>query len=204
MTWKNFSILPGSCCSSPSTSPGLGISSYGSRSWISIGVLTFQPSEIAKLIFILVLASYLSRKKDQLASLSGIAKAGLYALPYILIVAREDLGSGCVFCVIWVFMIFCSGLELKRLWRALLVLCSLLPLAYSLLAGYQKNRIDAFLHPSDLSLPGNYQVWNAKVAIGSGGFFGKGYLHGTQSALGFLPVPSPTLSSQLSWKNWDF
>ena len=86
-------------------------------------------------------------------------------------------------------MIFCSGLELKRLWRALLVLCSLLPLAYSLLAGYQKNRIDAFLHPSDLSLPGNYQVWNAKVAIGSGGFFGKGYLHGTQSALGFLPVP---------------
>lgn len=169
--------------------PGLGISSYGSRSWISIGVLTFQPSEIAKLIFILVLASYLSRKKDQLASLSGIAKAGFYALPYILIVAREDLGSGCVFCVIWIFMIFCSGLELKRLWRALLVLCSLLPLAYSLLAGYQKNRIDAFLHPSDLSLPGNYQVWNAKVAIGSGGFFGKGYLHGTQSALGFLPVP---------------
>ncbi len=154
--------------------PGLGISSYGSRSWISIGVLTFQPSEIAKLIFILVLASYLSRKKDQLASLSGIAKAGLYALPYILIVAREDLGSGCVFCVIWVFMIFCSGLELKRLWRALLVLRSLLPLAYSLLAGYQKNRIDAFLHPSDLSLPGNYQVWNAKVAIGSGRLFGQG------------------------------
>lgn len=169
--------------------PGLGISSYGSRSWISFGMLTFQPSEIAKLIFILILASYLSRKKEQLSTPCGIVKAALFALPYILIVAKEDLGSGCVFCVIWIFMVFCSGLEPKQLGRAFLILCGFLPIIYSLLAGYQKNRIDAFLHPEDLSLPGNYQVWNAKTAIGSGGFLGKGYLHGTQSSLGFLPVP---------------
>lgn len=169
--------------------PGLGISSYGSRSWISFGMLTFQPSEIAKLIFILILASYLSRKKEQLSTPCGIVKAALFALPYILIVAKEDLGSGCVFCVIWIFMVFCSGLELKQLGRAFLILCGFLPIIYSLLAGYQKNRIDAFLHPDDFSLPGNYQVWNAKTAIGSGGFSGKGYLHGTQSSLGFLPVP---------------
>lgn len=169
--------------------PGLGISSYGSRSWISMGLLTFQPSELAKLIFILVLSSYLARKKDQLSSRSGILKAGLYALPYILIVAKEDLGSGCVFCIIWIFMIFCAGLELNRIVKFFLLLLAHLPLAYFALAGYQKTRIDAFLHPADLSLPGNYQVWNAKVAIGSGGLLGKGYLHGTQSALGFLPVP---------------
>ena len=57
------------------------------------------------------------------------------------------------------------------------------------MADYQKDRIDAFLDPDDLDLPGNYQVWNSKVAIGSGGFFGKGYMEGTQSSLGFLPVP---------------
>lgn len=127
-------------------------------------MLTFQPSEIAKLIFILILASYLSRKKEQLSTPCGIVKAALFALPYILIVAKEDLGSGCVFCVIWIFMVFCSGLELKQLGRAFLILCGFLPIIYSLLAGYQKNRIDAFLHPEDLSLPGNYQVWNAKTA----------------------------------------
>ena len=57
------------------------------------------------------------------------------------------------------------------------------------MAGYQKDRIDAFLNPGDLSLPGNYQVWNSKAAIGSGGFLGKGYLEGSHKALGFLPVP---------------
>ena len=74
--------------------PGLGISSYGSRSWISIGVLTFQPSEIAKLIFILVLASYLSRKKDQLASLSGIAVAALVGIILNAVLPGKDYEFG--------------------------------------------------------------------------------------------------------------
>lgn len=169
--------------------PGIGVSFYGSRSWINLGFTTFQPSEIVKIIFIITMASYLDRSKTSLSEIKGILKAALYGCPFILIVAKEDFGSGCVFCAIWIFMVFCSGLNLKIMGRTALVFCSLLPVFYFMLAGYQKERIDAFLNPEDLTLPGNYQVWNSKVAIGSGGFFGKGYLNGTQGPLGFLPVP---------------
>ncbi len=169
--------------------PGLGTSAYGSRSWIDLGFVTLQPSEIVKISFVILMASYLSKPGRSLADAGGIVMAALYGLPFILIVAKEDFGSGCVFCAIWLFMVFCSGLELKIIGRLALAFTSLLPVFYFSLAGYQKDRIDAFLNPDNLDLPGNYQVWNSKVAIGSGGFTGKGYMHGTQSSLGFLPVP---------------
>lgn len=169
--------------------PGLGASFYGSRSWIDLGFVTFQPSEIVKITFVILMASYLSRSGASLSNVKGILLAALYGLPFILIVSKEDFGSGCVFCMIWIFMVFCSGLDLKIIGRMALVFMALLPMFYFFLAGYQKERIDAFLHPDNLDLPGNYQVWNSKVAIGSGGFFGKGYMQGTQSSLGFLPVP---------------
>lgn len=169
--------------------PGLGLSFYGSKSWIDLGFTTFQPSEAVKIIFVVVMASYLARSKDSLAGTTGIIKSAIYGFPFIFIVAKEDFGSGCVFCAIWIFMVFCSGLNLKIMAKSTLVFCFLTPLFYFMLAGYQKQRIDAFLYPDNLSLPGNYQVWNSKIAIGSGGFFGKGYLNGTQNSLGFLPIP---------------
>jgi len=169
--------------------PGLGTSINGSRSWISLGIINFQPSEVVKISFILLMASYLSRSSVNLSETFGMIKALLYGLPFILLVAKEDFGSGCVFCAIWIFMVFCSGLELKVIGRLAMASAVLLPMFYFFLAGYQKDRIDAFLHPNDLDLPGNYQVWNSKVAIGSAGLFGKGISDGTQSKLGFLPVP---------------
>lgn len=169
--------------------PGLGASANGSRSWIFLGIVSLQPSEVVKIAFILLMASYLSRRAVNLTDAGGILSAALYGLPFILLVSREDFGSGCVYCAIWIFMIFCSGLELKVIGRLALVFTMLLPMFYFFLADYQKDRIDAFLDPNDLDLPGNYQVWNSKVAMGSGGFFGKGWMEGTQSTLGFLPVP---------------
>ncbi|NLD19213.1 MAG: rod shape-determining protein RodA [Clostridiales bacterium] len=169
--------------------PGIGTSSYGSRAWIDVGIVTFQPSEAAKIIFILAMSAYLSNHNTSLHRAGGIILAALYGLPFIFIVAKEDFGTGCVFCVIWIFMVFCSGLELRIIGRLALCLFIATPLIYHFLAGYQKERIDAFLKPGDLDLPGNYQVWNSKIAIGSGGFWGKGYLQGTQSNLGFLPIP---------------
>lgn len=168
--------------------PGLGTSVNGSRSWIYLGFISFQPSEAVKISFIILMASYLSRSSTCMPK-TGMFKAALYGLPFILLVAKEDFGSGCVFCAIWIFMVFCSGLDLKMIMRLALVFTILMPMFYFFLAVYQKDRIDAFLHPDDLDLPGNYQVWNSKVAIGSGGFFGKGLMNGTQSTLGFLPVP---------------
>lgn len=169
--------------------PGLGTTFNGSRSWIDFGFITFQPSELVKITFIVLMSSYLSRANKSLSSIRGIALAAVYGLPFILIVSKEDFGSGCVFCAIWIFMVFCSGLDLKVIGRFALVFILMIPMFYFFMAGYQKDRIDAFLNPEDLDLPGNYQVWNSKIAIGSGGFFGKGYMNGTQGHLGFLPVP---------------
>lgn len=169
--------------------PGLGITVSGSRAWIDAGVITVQPSEIVKILFIILMASFLSRSTSSLNSAGGISKAVFYSLPFIVIVSKEDFGSGCVFCVIWLFMVFCSGLELRIIGRLVLALVAVMPLFYFFLAGYQKERIDAFFSPDDLDLPGTYQVWNSRIAIGSGGFLGKGYMHGTHTALGFLPVP---------------
>ena len=169
--------------------PGVGTAFYGSRAWLDLGVATLQPSEFVKISFVITMAAYLCRSSDSLQNAKGIIKAALYGMPFILIVAKEDFGSGCVFCAIWIFMVFCSGLELKTLARLSMVLAAVMPLFYYFLAGYQKDRIDAFFQPENLELPGNYQVWNSKAAIGSGGILGKGFMNGTQVSLGFLPVP---------------
>ena len=169
--------------------PGLGVSSSGSRAWIDIGITTLQPSEPVKILFIIVTASYLSRHSSSLDTAGGLIRAILYSLPFIVIVVKEDFGSGCVYCAIWLFMVFCSGLDLRAMAKAALGAAAVMPLFYFFLAGYQKERIDAFLFPGNTDLPGSYQVLSSKAAIGSGGFLGKGYMKGTHSSLGFLPVP---------------
>lgn len=168
--------------------PGLGLVSNGARSWINLGFTTLQPSEIVKIPFTILMADYFSRKKASLSELQDVLLSALYAAPFIFIVAKEDLGSGAVYCFIWVFMIFFAGIDKKIIFRFFLFFLVFLPVAYGFMAPYQKKRIDAFLHPDDLDLPGNYHVWNSKVAIGSGGFMGKGLFSGTQKELDFLPV----------------
>lgn len=168
--------------------PGLGLVSNGARSWINLRFTTFQPSEIVKISFTILMANYLSRRRDSLDQLKGVLQAALYAAPFILIVVKEDLGSAMVYCFIWVFMIFFAGINKGIFVRFALIFLLSLPIAYHFMAPYQKRRIDAFLHPDNLELPGNYHVWNSKVAIGSGGFTGKGIFAGTQKELDFLPV----------------
>ena len=168
--------------------PGLGVEQYGSRAWIDLGITTLQPSEFVKILFVLIMAGYLSEHRDDLSKFSGVFKAGLVALPRILVVLKEDLGSALVYIVMWIFMVFFAGIDYKLFIRSALVALAAIPVMYRFLDDYQKERIEAFLHPENLSLSGNYQVWQSKVAIGSGGFFGKGLFHGTQKSLDFIPV----------------
>ena len=150
--------------------PGLGQENYGSRAWINLGITTLQPSEFVKIPFVLIMAGYLSEHRDELTRFTGVFKAFLVAAPIIAVVLKEDLGSALVYIVMWIFMVFFAGID------------------YKFLDDYQKERIEAFLHPENLSLSGNYQVWQSKVAMGSGGFFGKGLFQGTQKSLDFIPV----------------
>lgn len=168
--------------------PGLGVSHFGARSWIDLKVVDFQPSEIVKITFVILMALYLSKNHDTLKTLKGIFHAGLYGAPFIVIVLKEDLGGAIVLSSIWLAMVFYAGIDYKILGKSACVFVVALPIIYRFMASHQKERIDAFLHPDNLGLAGNYQVWQSKVAIGSGGFFGKGLFQGTQKELKFLPV----------------
>lgn len=166
----------------------LGVEQYGSRAWVDLGFTTFQPCEFAKILFAVSFADHLSERQDQLQTLKGLAKAVLYCLPVILLILKEDLGNALVVIFMMIVMIYAAGADIRLYLKCAAASAACMPLVYFFLKEHQKQRIDAFLNPGDKSLPGNYQVWNSKVAIGSGGFTGKGLFEGTQKSLDFLPV----------------
>lgn len=169
--------------------PGIGKMQYGARSWIDLGPLDFQPSEIVKILFILTFSKYLSNNKHSLSTLKGVAFSGLYCAPIILLILIEpDLGNAAVISFISIGMVFAAGIDYKIFLKIAAAVVVSIPIMYRFMEEHQRSRIDAFLHPDDLTLPGNYQVWNSKVAIGSGNLLGKGLFKGTQKKLKFLPV----------------
>lgn len=168
--------------------PGLGVEHFGARAWVDLGPVDMQPSEFVKISFVLIFASYLTRNRGNLYTLKGVGLAGLYAAPFVLVILKEDLGTAIVLCFMIVMMVFSAGIDYKIFAKLGGVFLISIPILYRFMASHQKERIDAFLHPDVMSLPGNYQVWNSKVAIGSGGIFGKGLFEGTQKELKFLPV----------------
>ncbi len=168
--------------------PGLGIEQFGSRAWINLRVISVQPSEIVKILFIFIIASYLDKNKDELYNFKNLVKAAAFAAPIIIIVLKEDLGSALVFVAIWIVMVFFAGVNMVSFAKLFSVGIFMFPVAYVFMADYQKDRIEAFLHPNNLALQGNWQVWQSKLAIGSGGFWGKGLFQGTQKSLDFIPV----------------
>ncbi len=169
--------------------PGLGKEQFGSNGWINLGPLDLQPSEIVKITFILCFSRYLCRKREALLTFKGIILAAAYFMPFVFLVLIEpDLGNAVVLFVIAAVMIYAAGVKYKLFAQIAGAGIISLPIIYRFMESHQKDRIDAFLNPDNLSLPGNYQVWNSKVAIGSGGLFGKGLFEGTQKSLKFLPV----------------
>lgn len=168
--------------------PGLGVEIYGARSWINLGITTFQPSELIKITFAILFAMYLQRHRGDMQRFKGFVMAFLYAAPFIAIIAKEDLGSGLVFCCMWALMVFFGGIDFRILGRTLLAFAVSLPIMFRFLDDYQKERITAFLHPEDTSIQATYQIMQSKIAIGSGGFTGKGLFQGELKALDFLPV----------------
>ena len=168
--------------------PVIGHTAEGGTRWIHLGITTFQPSEMVKISMVLLGAMYIARKRESLNTFRGVALSFLYVAPFIGIVVLEDLGSAIVMGFSWVFMVFYAGISFKLFAKLSGAVALLIPIGYQLLSEWQRRRIDAWLNPDDLSLPGNFQVWQSRIAIGSGGLFGKGLFSGTQKELGFLPV----------------
>ena len=168
--------------------PGLGVEIFGAKRWIDLGFTTLQPSEFVKVLFVIYFAAYLTRNKEHLKTFFGFLLAFIYGIPVVALVAYADMGSGIVLLVMLLGMIFAAGLKAGLVLRVGIVFVVLVPVVYRFLSPYQRERFAAILHPDDLSIDAVHQVYQSKVAIGSGGFFGKGFRQGVIKESGLLPV----------------
>ncbi|HYM83824.1 MAG TPA: rod shape-determining protein RodA, partial [Candidatus Dormibacteraeota bacterium] len=164
----------------------------GAARWVSLGPLTFQFSELAKIFMIVVLADYMATRQGRLDSIVNILGACLLVVPPgVLVLLQPDLGTSLVFAAILVGMLFMSGASLKWLGAMAAAGIAAMPLIWThVLRDYQKERITAFLHPLQDIQGSGYQLYQAQIAVGSGGPFGKGLTNGTQNQLDYLPVQS--------------
>lgn len=182
----------------------------GSRRWIDLGLMRFQPSEFAKLAVVIILARYFQARpvRGPLDLVDLGRPALLTAVPVLLVLIQPDLGTGVMIGLIAVSMILFVGLSRKALqWLGGIVMVSipiLLLVGDRLLMEYQKKRLITFLNPDYDPLGAGYHIIQSHIAIGSGGVFGKGFLQGTQNQLMFLPVKHTDFIFSILAEEWGF
>jgi len=162
----------------------------GSARWINIGPLTFQFSELAKILMIIVLSQYLASRQARLDSLRAILGACvLVGPPLILVMLQPDLGTSLVFAAILAGMLWMSGASLRWLGTLAAGVIAMVPIAWNyILLDYQKERLTSFLNPTPDITGSGYQLYQSQIAVGAGGLFGRGLTNGTQAQGDFLPV----------------
>lgn len=166
----------------------IGSENKGAKSWIDLGPINFQPSEVVKIGFILTFAKHLEARKDKLNNIGDVAVSiGYIMVPIALIFLQNDTGTALVFLFISAMMLFAAGINYKYIIGAIGGFLVSLPLLWLALQPYQKNRILVFLNPERDPRGSGYHVIQSKTAIGSGQFFGEGLFHGTLNNNGFIP-----------------
>ena len=166
-----------------------GLTSSGSQRWLNLYFMNLQPSELMKISLILFLANYYHRISTQDVNKIKYLFLPIVALvaPVLLVVAQPDLGTSLLIAAGGVTVAWLAGVRVKFFTYAFILFISLMPIAISFLKPYQKTRILTFLNPDRDPLGAGYQIIQSKIAIGSGGLFGKGFLNGSQSYLDYLP-----------------
>jgi rod shape determining protein RodA len=166
-----------------------GVKASGSQRWIDLYFINLQPSELMKISIIACLAKYYHRVGfDKVNTLQNIMVALIILiLPIMLVVSQPDLGTSILIAASGLVVIWLAGLNIKYFAYSFMVILISLPFVISLLKPYQKLRILTFLDPGRDPLGAGYQIIQSKIAVGSGGITGKGFLKGTQSYLEFLP-----------------
>jgi rod shape determining protein RodA len=183
---------------------GYGIITSGAQRWVRIGPISFQPSEFVKISLILALAKFFHRPPSREGySLRHLAFPFLLlVLPMVLILKQPDLGTAII-----LFLVFFSVLLFVKIrWSSLLALFvvggSILPLVWRFLKEYQKRRIVTFFQPDLDPLGSGYHLIQSKIAVGSGGITGKGFMKGTQCKLGFLPEQQTDFIFSVIGEEW--
>ncbi len=166
----------------------IGDEANGARRWIKLGFLSYQPSELAKLSILLVLARYIGSRTVELLYLKSLFfLLAMLGVPLILILRQPDLGSALLLIPVSLVLMYVGGIRFRWLAWLFLMGTASCPLIWHFLKDYQKERLEVFLNPQDDPLGAGYNIIQSVIAIGSGGFSGKGYLHGTQTQLSFIP-----------------
>ena len=167
----------------------VGHTRFGAKRWIPVMGEFLQVSELVKLIIIIVLARFFAEVRTDELSLQDLIKAGLIVgLPLALILKQPDLGTALVLVPMLVVGAFLAGLQWKHAAAIVLIGALMLPAGWHFLKPYQKERVTSFLHPEEDAKGSGYQVLQSKIAVGSGGFWGKGFGKGSQNQLGYIPV----------------
>lgn len=170
----------------------IGVEINGAKSWIQFGSFSFQPSEFAKILIIIFLAKYISILYDtDHRAINSPFQLGIIilflAVPLMLIFIQPDFGTAMVLTVVIATMLFTADLTLKYFFAAGATILGAIPFLWMSLKDYQKDRIEVFLNPELDPLNRGFQIIQSKIAIGSGGFWGKGLFDGIQTQMGFLP-----------------
>ena len=184
----------------------LGSTVNGARSWFDFGSFAFQPSDPVKLVMILLLAKYFSKRHVEIAHIRHILISGAYAaVLFLLIFLEPDFGSAVIVGLLWFGMVLVSGISKKHLLAVLLVGALVGAFLWSfVLQDYQKARIFTFINPLTDIQGAGYNVYQSTIAVGSGELLGKGVGYGTQSRLRFLPEYETDFIFAAFAEEWGF
>lgn len=164
-----------------------GTISHGARRWLNIGFTQIQPSELMRIAMPMMLAWYFATREGKPRSVHFVIAGLLLAVPVALIMKQPDLGTSLLIASSGFYVLFLAGLSWRFLIGALVGIAALMPVFWSMLHDYQRKRIEILFNPTQDPLGAGYHTIQAIIAIGSGGFSGKGWLNGTQTQLDFLP-----------------
>ncbi|HSO71979.1 MAG TPA: rod shape-determining protein RodA [Thermodesulfobacteriota bacterium] len=178
----------------------------GSRRWLPLGPLAFQPAELAKIGIILALSTYFNRRtRTEAMGIKELIVPGvLVMIPVALIIKQPDLGSGILVALVAGSIILFVGVRWRTLMGCGLTLLMLSPVLWHFLKDYQRQRVLTFLDPGRDPLGAGYHIIQSMIAVGSGQFWGKGFLQGTQSQLYFLPEQHTDFVFSVFAEEWGF
>ncbi|HAJ91679.1 MAG TPA: rod shape-determining protein RodA [Gammaproteobacteria bacterium] len=167
-----------------------GEASGGAQRWLNLYFVRFQPSEMMKLAVPMMVAWYLANTRLPPTGRQLLASATLIAVPTLMIAKQPDLGTSLLIASSGIFVVFLAGLQWRLLAFFSVLATAAAPLLWHFMRDYQRQRVMTLLHPESDPLGSGYHIIQSKIAIGSGGLFGKGWMNGTQSQLDFLPERS--------------
>jgi rod shape determining protein RodA len=186
--------------------PFAGVQALGARRWLSVGGLVVQPSELMKVGLVLALARYYQTIPQQ--EISWLRRVAvpvlLIAVPLLFVLRQPDLGTATLFAGLGIALMFLAGVSSMYFLAGGVGLAAALPLVWSNLHDYQRRRVEIFLDPEKDPLGSGYHITQSKIALGSGGLSGKGFMQGTQSQLDFLPEKQTDFIFTMFSEEWGF